>query len=80
MFKAVILAIAESLIIHAGKTIVQKVSLQIKKSKIQKELKDKLESEILACHSDGLYYNALDSFLYDEKFAEKNSATLFQFK
>lgn len=71
MFESLIVAITESIIISCTKTVCQKISLRLKKYKIKKELKAKLQDDILNKHGDMTYYNDLDSFLVSEEFANK---------
>ncbi len=78
MFESLIVATAESVIISCGKTIYQRISLRLKKRKIKKELKVKLQNDILKKHGDMTYYNSLDSFLVSEDFANKLMSHCFQ--
>ena len=71
MFDDVIISIAEGIIKWCGKTLLQKFSLRLKRTKIRKELRNKLQYLILEKHGEMIYYNSLDSFLTKEGFVEK---------
>ena len=71
MFNALIVSIAEGVIISCGKTVFGKISLWVKKRKIKKELETKLNSMINKNHENEVYYNSLDSFLTEEKFPKR---------
>ena len=71
MFNALIVSIAEGVIISCGKTVFGKISLWVKKRKIEKELETKLNSMINKNHENEVYYNSLDSFLTEEKFPKR---------
>lgn len=78
MLESLIVATTESIIISCAKTVCQKISLRLKKCKIKKELKAKLQDDILNKHGDMTYYNDLDSFLVSEEFANKLLSHCFQ--
>ncbi len=71
MFNALIVSIVEGVIISCGKTLFARISLWMKKRKIKKGLETKLISMINTNYGTEIYYNSLDSFLTEERFAKK---------
>ena len=78
MFNALIVSIAEGVIISCGKNLFGKISLWLKKGKIKEELETKLCSMINSKHGDEIYFNSLDSFLTEERFSKKIISYCFQ--
>ena len=78
MFNALIVSIAEGVIISCGKTVFGKISLWMKKGKIKKELETKLGSMINSNHADEIYFNSLDAFLTEESFSKNIIAYCFK--
>lgn len=78
MFNALIVSIAEGVIISCGKNLFGKISLWLKKGKIKEELETKLCSMINSNHGDEIYFNSLDSFLTEERFSKKIISYCFQ--